>query len=243
MEVLILRFDAPLMSFGGVMVDQHGPSDRFPGLSMLTGLLGNALGLTHADAQMLTDLQNRVEYAARWDVTPAPLVDYQTVDLAQEKMCNPGWTTRGQPEHRTGGPAAKFGTHQRYRHYWANGLMTVCLTLLGSEEPTTAAVGEALRHPARPLFLGRKTCLPATPIFLDSLEAPDVLAALRRVPRVSRSDTADSDPGMEACWPTHLSHQDETLEVAVYDRRDWHNQTMGGRRMQSRGRLILEKCP
>lgn len=243
MEVLILRFDAPLMSFGGVMVDQHGPTEHFPGLSMLTGLLGNALGLTHADAQALTDVQNRLEYAARWDVAPIPLVDYHTVDLGQEKMCNPGWTARGRPEHRAGGTAAKFGTHQRYRHYWANGVMTICLTLLAGGEPTTAALGKALRRPVRPLFLGRKTCLPATPILLDSLEAPDVLVALGRVPRVSRSGTAGRDPGVEACWPTRLNYQGEALEVAVYDRRDWQNQTVGGRRMQSQGRLILEKCP
>jgi CRISPR-associated Cas5-like protein len=40
MDILLLRFDAPLMSFGGVMVDQHGPTDRFPGLAMLTGPAG-----------------------------------------------------------------------------------------------------------------------------------------------------------------------------------------------------------
>jgi CRISPR-associated Cas5-like protein len=34
MDFLLLRFDAPLMSFGGVMVDQYGPTDRFPGQSM-----------------------------------------------------------------------------------------------------------------------------------------------------------------------------------------------------------------
>ena len=43
MRALVLRFDAPLMSFGGVMVDQHGVIDRFPGTAMLTGLLANAL--------------------------------------------------------------------------------------------------------------------------------------------------------------------------------------------------------
>lgn len=240
MEVLILRFDAPLMSFGGVMVDQHGPTERFPGLSMLTGLLGNALGLAHVDAEALAALQNRLEYAARWDVSPVPLVDYQTVDLNQEKMRNPGWTTRGRPEHRTGGLAAKFGTHERDRHYWANGVMTIALTLLGEGAPGIGVLAEALRQPARPLFLGRKTCLPATPILLDSLEAPDVLAALRRIPRASRLSGPAPDPGVEACWPAHLGLQGQAHEVVVYDRRDWRNQTVAGRRLQAQGRLILE---
>lgn len=240
MEVLILRFDAPLMSFGGVMVDQHGPTERFPGLSMLTGLLGNALGLAHVDAEALAALQDRLEYAARWDVPPVPLVDYHTVDLNQEKMHYPGWTTRGRPEHRTGGLAAKFGTHERDRHYWANGVMTVALTLLGEEEPETRSLVEVLRQPARPLFLGRKTCLPATPILLDSVEAPDVLAALRRIPRASRLSSLTPDPGMEACWPAHLGLQGQAHEVAVYDRRDWLSQTVAGRHLQAQGRLIVE---
>ena len=240
MEILILRFDAPLMSFGGVMVDRHGPTERFPGLSMLTGLLGNALGLTHADADALAALQDRLEYAARWDAAPVPLIDYHTVDLSQEKMRHPGWTTRGRPEHRDGGVTARFGTHERYRHYWANGVMTIALTLLGEGAPRTPVLAEALRQPARPLFLGRKTCLPATPILLGSLEAPDVLTALRRVPRTSRLGGPAPDPSVEACWPTHLGPQGQAHEVAVYDRRDWRNQTVAGRRLQAQGRLILE---
>ncbi len=37
-----LVLEAPLMSFGGVAVDNFGVIDDFPALSMLTGLLGNA---------------------------------------------------------------------------------------------------------------------------------------------------------------------------------------------------------
>jgi len=36
-DVILLRFDAPLMSFGGVLVDEHGVTRQFPGASMLTG--------------------------------------------------------------------------------------------------------------------------------------------------------------------------------------------------------------
>jgi len=47
MKALVLRLDAPMMSFGGVMVDQHGVIDRFPGVALLTGLIANALGWHH----------------------------------------------------------------------------------------------------------------------------------------------------------------------------------------------------
>ncbi len=236
MDVLRLRLDAPLMSFGGVIVDHHNVTDRFPGLSWLAGLLGNALGYRHGDAEALTALQERIEYAARWDIEPEAIVDYHTVDLGQPKMCEPGWTTRGRPEWREGGDAARLGTHQRYRHYLANGVMTLAMALTGSAVPATAQLAQALREPARPLFLGRKSCLPAAPLVLDLLEAEDVLQALKGAPRARRPGTDGTRP-MSACWPERLGLGTQARRVPVYDRRDWRNQIHGGRRIRIEGLL------
>ncbi|MCA3130465.1 MAG: type I-E CRISPR-associated protein Cas5/CasD, partial [Rhodocyclaceae bacterium] len=38
MDCLMLRLDAPLISFGGVVIDQINPVERFPGRSLLAGL-------------------------------------------------------------------------------------------------------------------------------------------------------------------------------------------------------------
>jgi len=38
MDILLLRFDAPLMSFGGPIVDNHGIIQTYPALSMLMRL-------------------------------------------------------------------------------------------------------------------------------------------------------------------------------------------------------------
>jgi CRISPR system Cascade subunit CasD len=246
MRALVLRFDAPLVSFGTVIVDHHGFTDRFPGLAMLTGMVANALGWHHGDVTRLQALQERLQFAARWDVPAQRLVDYHTVDLGQAKMCEPGWTTRGQPEHRAGGPVARFGTHQRYRHYWADGLMTVALSLHGDAEPNLDAIATALRRPARPLFLGRKTCLPARPL-LDPhtpiAEGEDVLAILRRVPVWDRQGLPADAPGhVLACWPAELAaaHRGEVREV--FDRRDWVNGLPTGSRWRAEG-SIGEEAP
>ena len=98
MDALILRLDAPLMSFGGVIVDHHNVTERFPGLSLFAGLLANALGWTHGDNEKTGALQERLIVASRWDIEPEAIVDYHTVDLGQPKMAEPGWTTRGTPE-------------------------------------------------------------------------------------------------------------------------------------------------
>ena len=221
MKALILRLDAPLMSFGSVMVDQHGFIDRFPGQALLTGLIGNAFGWRHGDGKRLQTLQGRLHLAARWDVAPTRIVDYHTVDLGQEKMRHEGWTTHGATEHRHGGPDARFGTHQRYRHYWADGLMTVALTLVGSKEPTIEQVAQTLNRPARPLFIGRKTCLPARPL-LDPhqpvMEGETLRAILARVPLWQRDGGIARAQAVEACWP---AGEGDGESNRVADRRDW----------------------
>lgn len=236
MDCLILRFDAPLMSFGGVIVDQHNGTDRFPGTAMLTGLFANALGWSHSDAEQLQGLQARLTFAARWDVEPEALLDYHTVDLGQPKMSEPGWTTRGTPEHREGGPDARKGTHQRYRHYWVNGIMTVATTLQVDGEPSLDDLEHALREPARPLFLGRKTCLPAEPVLIGRRQGNDLLSILRDVPRATRLGKVPDEP-MQARWPAELGADHAAQVRPVYDLRDWRNQWHAGRRLVAEGPL------
>lgn len=234
MDCLILRFDAPLMSFGGVMVDQHNPTDMFPGASMLTGLLGNALGWTHADVSKLDALQGGLRFAARWDVAPERLKDYHTVDLGQDFMRDTGWTTRGMREDRKGGPASE-GTHIRQRHYLANGLMTLALAVSDDGEPSLATIESALRKPARPLFLGRKACLPAAPIFVERRVARTLKEALLQAPPVPGRSRDDR---MLACWP-EADGADGGELVEVDDRRDWANQLHTGSRRMVHGHLRL----
>lgn len=240
MKCLILRFEAPLMSFGGVLVDQRNPTDRFPGRALLVGLVANALGWSHAQFDNLNGLQERLSYAARWDVAPEAVRDYHTVELGQAHLRDPGWTTRGTPEHRGGGRAARYGTHQRYRHYWANGVLTVALCLTDGE-PSLDEVERVLHRPARPLFLGRKTCLPSSPILRGRREAQDLLAALRTEPADPRAGRGPYD--MEACWPPGLTRQDTEIRQRQYwtDDRDWRNQVHVGQRPMIVG--IIREVP
>ncbi len=220
MDGLLLRFDAPLMSFGGVLVDQINPTDRYPGRSLLAGMLANALGWDHADGERIGRLQARLRHAARWDIEPQLLIDYHTVDLGQPHLLGTGWTTRGQMEKRAGGEA-KHVTHQRWRHYWANGVATVALGLVAEEGPGLAELEAALRQPARPLFIGRKTCLPAAPVLLGRFQADSLRDALRQTPLAPTAPGRRHPARIAACWPAEEApgqHEDE-----LYDLRDWHH--------------------
>lgn len=238
MRVLLLRFDAPLVSFGAPMVDQNGVVQSYPPLSMLTGLLGNALGWDHRDDERLSLLQDRIRYAARIDRRGEAFVDYQTVSLGDDWMLGEqaGWTTRGRIAVRGG--ASGGGTHQRYRHYRSDSVHTVALTLTGDGVPSVDDLSAALREPARPLFIGRKCCLPATPIFLDLAHGPSLMAVLAATPRAARSDSG----ALPVTWweggdPTVTLG--ESHLVAVSDERDWRNQIHVGRRLMREGHLQL----
>jgi CRISPR system Cascade subunit CasD len=233
-DALLLRLDAPLISFGGVAIDNIGVTQRFPGRAMLTGLLANALGWAHADADNLQPLQARIRYAARCDRAGRAIVDYQTVDLGQDFL-KEGWTTRGAVEGRGGDPKNREGTHIRYRHYLADAVYTLALSLAPvHDSPTLDEVEAALREPARPLFIGRKCCLPSVPLLLGRTSAETLLRALEAQPRAER---ADATGPLSAWWPADEDTDRPGRLIPITDDRDWTNQIHVGRRWMHEGTI------
>lgn len=239
-RVLMLRLDGPLVAFGAPMVDQNGVVQPFPARSLLTGLFANALGYEHREHARTQRLQERVRFAARIDRAGAALVDYQTVDLGLPWMDpeQAGWTTRGHIATRGG--ASSEGTHIRYRHYRADSVHTVAVELGGDEQPSVDALAEALRAPARPLFIGRKACLPAAPLLLGVVDATSALAALASAPRLPPR-RGDEEP-LLAWWDDAFGAEAERVlgpfePVVVSDERDWQNQIHTGRRFLTHGRV------
>jgi len=229
-EHLILRLDAPLMAFGDIKVDKRGVTSDFPGLSMLSGLLGNALGYDHRDSQALSAIQGRLRFAVRRDRLGEKLTDYQTVDLAQTHLADEGWTTRGEAEGRKGSDASE-GTHIRLRDYWADSVYTLALYLdPASEDPRLEEVDRALGSPVRPLFLGRKPCLPSAPLVVGRMEADSLVDALRRAPLLAENRRSGG-PTMTAWLPAEEPFDGPSRELQVFDERDWVNQIVAGRRL------------
>ena len=235
---LLLRLEAPLMSFGGPMVDQIGRTRSFPGQAQLTGLLGNALGYRHQDAEALERLQARLLMAAAL-VEPGELLrDYHTVDLGQPHLVGTGWTTRGVPETRGG--ASSEGTHIRQRWYLADALVLVALLLEPAEEsPNLDDLAVALDAPARPLFIGRKTCLPTSPLLLGRAEAASATLALDHAltllaPRTRAPGSASAEQAIQVEIDERLADPADSQAASrserLVDRRDWTNQMHTGAR-------------
>ena len=194
---LILTLEAPLQAYGGVSVDALGPVEPFPAASLLAGLLGSALGWRRsADAERLQTLQDALRFAVRLDREPptdAPWTDLQTVQLSPQDQ---GWTTWQQPQGREkSSPATLASPHLRFRDYHCDLKATVALSLQPQEDlprgdsvrrrwrnPSLAQLAQALQRPARPLFLGRQSCPPMTPLYAGIQKAETPLQALLQVP-------------------------------------------------------------
>lgn len=234
MEVLLLRFEAPLMSFGGAAIDDQRVTREFPSVSMVAGLIANALGYDHGDWEATQRLQERLRLGARRDRPGERLVDYQTVDLGQDFLDGTGWTTWGEPETRGGGSST--GTHIRHRHYLADAAYLVAVRLEPADEaPSLGEVERALREPERPIFLGRKACIPAAPLVLGRVDAAGIREALVKATRLVPGDEA----ALAAQWSADEGEPFDR-EVYVTDERDWRNQIHVGRRVVREGRLRVE---
>lgn len=227
MRWLVLRLNAPLASFGGTAIDARGVTRDFPAASAITGLLANALGVERHEATRLDRLQARLIFAARREHEPSlgRMTDFQTAKLGANDR---GWTTRGRIEDRAGGAATYESPHIRYRDYHADTRMTVVLHLAPTDGPPTLDdLAAALDRPARPLFIGRKGCLPA-----DYLLAPD---AARWVEAETPRDALLAVPGAEglrALWPAAPGEGRE-----ITDRRNWQSGLHGGSRRVIEGVL------
>jgi CRISPR system Cascade subunit CasD len=221
-DYLRLVLEAPLLAFGGETVDARGVIADFPAASMLTGLLANALGWRRGDRDALARLQARLSYAARIDRNGTRLTDFQTAQLGRNDR---GWTTRGAPEGRAGGPATYNGPHLRQRDYDADKRVVVALRLDPTEDvPTLAELEAALHEPARPLFLGRKPCLPDGRIAAGIVDADGLLSALASLPPPAHTVTRVLLPASEPGQPG--DHKQ-----VWSDARDWQSGVHGGTRM------------
>ena len=242
MKYLILRLDAPLISFGAPAIDRHGVIQPYPALSMLTGLIGNALGYDHTDSHKLERMQDRLRYAVREDRIGRQIKDYQTVDLSQSFMRDgAAWTTRGYIEKRKGGTAST-GTHERYRYYWADGVYTVAMTMVPFDEvPTLDDLEQKLQYPERPLFIGRKTCLPSSPLLVETQEREDIMEAIQSA---GYSRRADRHATYKVWWQadhTELTQTEKYSITPAVDRRDWINQIHVGERWIAEGIISANK--
>lgn len=243
MRHLILNLESPLMAFGGETIDNYGVIRPFPAASMLTGLLANALGWRRVERNRHQELQDRLVFAARIDREPAggaTMTDFQTAQLGANDQ---GWTTRGIPEGRAGGANTYNAPHLRYRDFWVDMRVSVALRLEPPDEaPTLEDLASALQEPTRPLFIGRKPCLPSESLFGGFVEGDSALAAILSAPL---ADAAAGTAPVRLLWPDGEGADGITPNrtYMLTDQRNWTSGLHGGGRAVCEGTVDRHRFP
>lgn len=223
-DFLLIRLEGPLLAFGGETVDARGVIVDFPGRSTLTGLFANALGWKRTERARHARLQERIVFAARIDREGHRLTDFQTAQLGGGDR---GWTTRGAPEGRAGGAGTYLSPHIRRRDYHADAAVTVALALEPpGEAPDLSALAAALEEPVRPLFLGRKPCVPLGRLSLGLHAAANLTSALLHAP-LAEAATSDA---LRLMLPLGESAGDSDEIRYIADERNWLSGVHGGAR-------------
>lgn len=159
MSSLTLRVAAPLQSWGSAEGGLFKRTADVPTKSGVYGLLSNAAGYDYRDGSMMW---NDLSMSVRVDRTGDVITDFHT-----------SWAVQG-------GEKVNKGNVITYRSYLSGAAFLVVL------EGPNALVDKAfaaLRSPARPLFLGRKSCPPSIPLVgSDAVREEDSETVLKTCP-------------------------------------------------------------
>lgn len=194
MEHLVFQLQATLSSWGEPAVGELRGTAEYPSQSALLGLLGAALGVQRDDEAAHAALRDGYGFAIGLLSGGSLLRDYHTAQVP------PRSALKGRPRatrrHELSVPKQELGTILSTRDYRQNAACLVCIQVRSRAAApySLAHLGAALREPRFVLYLGRKACVPAAPLWPQELEAESAVtafaayAALFEAARASAAD-------------------------------------------------------
>ena len=176
MSILILRLEGPLQSWGEYsLFFQEGDTAKMPTRSGIVGLLACALGIPKEDPEKIAALSDALVIGVRADRPGRVRIDFQTVHAHRLQT----------GKHGTRSPEKSIlVSHKRY-------LEDAAFTVVLSSEKAglIEALRNALLHPVWSIFLGRKSCVPTSPVYGGLLPGNNLLQALKTIPLIETRPT------------------------------------------------------
>lgn len=154
---MVLRLAGPLQAWGSSSRFNRRETGTEPTKSGIVGLLAAASGRRRADP--IEDLVG-LQLAIRTDQPGTVLRDYHTVsDYWGEPLKSSNVNAKGQQKFTS---PPKF-THVTQRFYLQD---AVFVAAIGGAASLIEGLAHSLQHPAFPLALGRRSCVPTQPLLL-----------------------------------------------------------------------------
>jgi CRISPR system Cascade subunit CasD len=223
--VLVLRLAGPLQSWGLRSSFNRRETNAEPTKSGVLGLLAAAAGLSREDP--LDDLIP-LRLGVRVDQAGTLLRDYHTVsDYRGRPLLQSGVNAKGT--QRPTSPAKN--THVTVRYYLQD---AVFVAAVAGPRPLIETLEHAVRAPAFPLALGRRSCPPTQPISLG-IHTGDLAGVLEAHPwqasravrdrfvrrgRSGRTDSRQAPPArveLSATVEDFTGHEDPSAYDVLHD--------------------------
>jgi len=177
-----LRLVAPVTSFQGPRIDGRADTLPIPTRSMITGIVGAALGIQYDQSAQLQALQDSLRIAVVVHRAGTVEQDYQTVRMGMPHMVGPMWWHDGR---RLGVMERAGGDPERTiiieRPLICDIDMTVVVELLADAPVAAEVILEALDTPAHPLSIGQRSCFPTGRVAGNLIDAENLLEAVKGV--------------------------------------------------------------
>lgn len=163
---LALLLDAPLQSWGYQSKFDRRTTLAYPTRSGVIGMICAAMGVDRADPGRLAEFAplDMTVYVFR---VGNRLTDFHTVGGGWDKKKNPGNITR-TAEDKIGNTVV---TRREYLQSSRFGVV------LSGPSPLLEEIAVALRNPRWGIWLGRKSCIPASPVFQGLFAAKEEAVA------------------------------------------------------------------
>jgi CRISPR system Cascade subunit CasD len=182
-NTLYLHLAAPLQSWGERGRWSVRDTASEPTKSGVIGLIGCAMGV--GDDATLRMLSSQTRMAVRIDRPGTRLTDYHTIGGGYDEPAL--LTAEGKPKKSSGRPHTEISL----RDYLCDAAFVVALW--STDTVLIERMAMSVQNPVWTLFLGRKSCPPAAPLFLGLAEMPDVETAIRQAPLTDRIVTNQAD--------------------------------------------------
>ncbi len=181
-NTLFMRLAGPMQSWGTSSRFQLRRTDIYPSKSGVLGMLLCAMGVRREDSPRALEPLNRFLMGVRVDRGGILDWDYHTAG-AKIGIRSAEGKIKETPSTR------EYETLLSRRQYLYDASFLVALQ---GDTDTVNASASALQNPNWPLFLGRKCCIPAEPVFAGTGSFDTLTEAFSSIPWQPRIDAIDS---------------------------------------------------
>ena len=151
---LSLYLDGPLQSWGYQSKFDRRTSLSYPTRSGILGIISAAMGIDRKDTKGLRQF-DEIKFTIYKFCDSGRMIDFHTV--------GGGWNKKTHPQHIVPKADGKTGnTVVTYREYLQNAKFGA---VVEGESSLLEKIGSSLINPVWGIWFGRKSCIPASPVF------------------------------------------------------------------------------